>query len=79
MNMFAKQLAFGTIYNGTTMCRNMDINYYHKQHDKIKQQFRHDIIMRKLKEKEDKEFKNMFIKIFLIIVVALLLLTLIAK
>ena len=61
------------------MCRNMDINYYHKNHDKIKQQFRHDIIMRKLKEKEDKEFKNMFIKIFLIIVVALLLLTLIAK
>ena len=61
------------------MCRNMDINYYHKQHDKIKQQFRHDIIMRKLKEKEDKEFKNMFIKIFLIIVVALLLLTLIAR
>jgi hypothetical protein len=35
--------------------------------------------MRKLKEKEDKEFKNMFIKIFLIIVVALLLLTLIAR
>jgi hypothetical protein len=57
----------------------MDINWYHKQHHKIREQFRHDIIMRKLKEKEDKEFKNMFIKIFLIIVVALLLLTLIAR
>jgi hypothetical protein len=57
----------------------MDTEYLVKQHDKIKQQFRHDIIMRKLKEKEDKEFKNMFIKIFLIIVVALLLLTLIAR
>ena len=61
------------------MCRNMDINYYHKQHDKIKQQFRHDIIMRKLKEKEDREFKNMFTKLLLIIVIALLLMTLIAR
>ena len=69
--MYAKQLASGT------MCRNMDINYYHKQHDKIKQQFRHDIIMRKLKEKEDKEYKNMFIKIFLIIVIVILILTVI--
>jgi len=57
----------------------MDINYYHKQHDKIKQQFRHDIIMRKLKEKEDKEFRSLFIKILLIIVIAILLMTLIAK
>ena len=77
--MCVRLLAFGTIYNGTTMCRNMDINYYHKQHDKIKQQFRHDIIMRKLKEKEDKEFKNMFIKLTLIIVIAILLLTVIAR
>ena len=61
------------------MCRNMDLNYYQKQHDKIKQQFRHDIIMRKLKEKEDKEFNNMFIKIALIVVIALLLLTIIAN
>ena len=59
------------------MCRNMDINYYHKSHDKIKHQFRHDIIMRKLKQKEDKEFRNMFIKIFLIIVIAILLLAII--
>jgi hypothetical protein len=57
----------------------MDLNYYQKQHDKIKQQFRHDIIMRKFKEKENKEFKNMFTKLLLIIVIALLLLTLIAK
>jgi hypothetical protein len=61
------------------MCRNMDLNYYQKQHDKIRQQFRHDIIMRKLKEKEDKEYKNMFIKIALIVVIALLLLTIIAN
>jgi uncharacterized membrane protein len=57
----------------------MDINYYHKQHDKIKQQFRHDIIMRKLKEKEDREYKNMFIKLLLIFVIAVLLITLIAR
>ena len=61
------------------MCRNMDINWYQKQHDKIKQQFRHDIIMRKLKEKEDKEYRNMFIKILLIIVIAILILTIIAN
>ncbi len=30
----------------------MDINYYQKQHDKIRQQFRHDIIMRKLKNEK---------------------------
>jgi hypothetical protein len=57
----------------------MDLNYYQKQHDKIKAQFRHDIIMRKLKEREDKLFRNMFIKLSLIIVIALLLLTIIAK
>ena len=55
----------------------MDINFYKSQHEKIKQQFRHDIIMRKLKEKEDKEYKNMFIKIFLIIVIVILILTVI--
>jgi hypothetical protein len=59
------------------MCRIMDLNYYQKQHEKIRQQFRHDIIMRKLKEKEDKEYKNMFIKIFLIIVIVILILTVI--
>jgi uncharacterized membrane protein len=57
----------------------MDLNYYQKQHDKIRQQFRHDIIMQKLKEKEDKEYKNMFIKLLLIFVIAVLLITLIAK
>ena len=67
--MFVKQLVFGT------MCRNMDINYYHKQHDKIKEQFRHDIIMGKIKQREDKLFRNMFIKIFLIITAIVLLVT----
>jgi len=61
------------------MCRNMDINYYHKQHEKIKQQFRHDIIMQKLKEKEYREYKNMFIKLLLIFVISVLLITLIAR
>jgi hypothetical protein len=57
------------------MCRNMDINYYHKQHEKIKQQFRHDIIMGKIKQREDKLFRNMFIKISLIITAIVLLVT----
>jgi len=57
------------------MCRNMDINYYHKQHDKIKEQFRHDIIMGKIKQREDKLFRNMFIKISLIITAIVLLVT----
>jgi hypothetical protein len=61
------------------MCRIMDTEYLIKQHDKIKQQFRHDIIMRKLKEKEDKEFRSLFTKLLLIIVIALLLLTLVSK
>lgn len=61
------------------MCRNMDLNYYQKQHDKIKEQFRHDIIMRKLKEREDRLYRNMFIKLSLVIVIALLLMTLIAR
>ncbi len=57
------------------MCRNMDINYYHKQHEKIKEQFRHDIIMSKIKQREDKLFRNMFIKISLIITAIVLLVT----
>jgi len=71
--MCVRQLVFGT------MCRIMDLNYYQKQHDKIRQQFRHDIIMRKLKEKEDKEFNNMFIKVFLIIIIFVLLVYLIVR
>jgi hypothetical protein len=55
----------------------MDINYHNKTHHNIIENFRHDIIMRKLKQKEDKEFRNMFIKIFLIIVIAVLLLAVI--
>ena len=61
------------------MCRIMDTEYLVKQHNKITQQFRHDIIMRKLKEREDRLYRNMFIKLSLVIVIALLLMTLIAR
>lgn len=57
----------------------MDINYYQKQHDKIRQQFRHDAIMRQIKKREDKLFRDMFIKIFLIIVIFILLVYLMAR
>jgi hypothetical protein len=57
----------------------MDTEYLVKQHNKITQQFRHDIIMRKLKEREDRLYRNMFIKLLLVIVIALLLMTLIAR
>ncbi len=57
----------------------MDINYYKSTHEKIRQQFRHDIIMGKIKEREDKEFRYMFIKILLIIVIAIVLITLITR
>jgi hypothetical protein len=67
--MCVRQLVFGT------MCRNMDINWYHKQHHKIREQFRHDIIMSKIKQREDKLFRNMFIKISLIITAIVLLVT----
>jgi hypothetical protein len=55
----------------------MDINFFKKTHYKIIENFRHDIMMRKIKEREDKEFRNMFIKIFLIIVIVILLLAVI--
>ena len=61
------------------MCRNMDINYYHKQHDKIKEQFRHDIIISKIKQREDKEFRYMFVKVLLIITSFVLLVMLITS
>ena len=57
----------------------MDINWYQKQHEKIRQQFRHDAIMREIKKREDKLFRDMFIKIFLVIVIFILLVYLIAK
>jgi hypothetical protein len=57
----------------------MDINWYHKQHHKIREQFRHDIIMSKIKQREDKLFRKMFIKILLIIVIAIVLITLITR
>ena len=53
----------------------MDINWYHKQHHKIREQFRNDIIMSKIKQREDKLFRNMFIKISLIITAIVLLVT----
>jgi len=53
----------------------MDTEYLVKQHNKITQQFRHDIIMRKLKEREDRLYRNMFIKISLIITAIVLLVT----
>ena len=57
----------------------MDINFYSKKHEQIRQNFRHDIIMQKIKQKEDKEFRYMFIKILLIIVIAIVLITLITR
>jgi hypothetical protein len=57
----------------------MDINYYQKEHNKIKNQFRHDHIMRRIKEREDKLFRDMFIKIILIIIIFVLLVYIIAK
>ena len=57
----------------------MDINYHNKTHHKIIENFRHDIIMRKLKQKEDKEFRNMFIKTVLVLVIFVLLVYIIIK
>jgi hypothetical protein len=73
MSMFVKPQVFGT------MCRIMDINYYQKQHEKIRQQFRHDNIMRKLKQREDREFRNMFIKVVLILIIFVLIIYIISK
>jgi len=57
------------------MCRIMDINFYKKTHYKIMESYRHDIMMRKIKEREDKLFRKMFIKISLIITAIVLLVT----
>ena len=54
-------------------------NNLFKQHEKIRQQFRHDAIMRQLKKREDKLFRDMFIKIFLVIIIFVLLVYLIAR
>jgi hypothetical protein len=67
--MYVKPQAFGT------MCRIMDINFYKKSHYKIMESYRHDIMMRKIKEREDKEFRKLFIKISLIITAIVLLVT----
>ena len=50
-----------------------------KQHEKIRQQFRHDAIMREIKKREDKLFRDMFIKIFLVMIIFVLLIYLIAR
>ena len=50
-----------------------------KQHEKIRQQFRHDAIMREIKKREDKLFRDMFVKLFLVIIIFLMLIYLIAK
>jgi len=57
------------------MCRIMDINFYKKTHYKIMESYRHNIMMRKIKEREDKLFRKMFIKISLIITAIVLLVT----
>ena len=57
----------------------MDINYYHKQHEKIRQEFRHDNMMRKLKQRENREFRNMFIKTILIIIIFVLIIYVITE
>ena len=54
-------------------------NNLFKQHEKIRQQFRHDNIMRKLKQKEDREFRNMFIKTILIIIIFVLIIYVITE
>ena len=73
MSMYVKLQVFGT------MCRIMDLNWYQKEHDKIRQQFRHDNIMRKLKQREDREFINMFIKTVLILIIFVLIIYIISK
>ena len=57
------------------MCRIMDINFYKKSHYKIMESYRHDLMMRKIKERKDKEFRKLFIKISLIITAIVLLVT----
>ncbi len=54
-------------------------NNLFKQHEKIRQQFRHDNIMRKLKQREDSEFRNMFIKVVLILIIFVLIIYIISK
>jgi len=57
------------------MCRIMDINFYKKSHYKIMESYRHDLMMLKIKEREDKEFRKLFIKISSIIIAIVLLVT----
>ena len=54
-------------------------NNLFKQHEKIRRQFRHDNIMRKLKQREDREFRNMFIKVVLILIIFALIIYVITE
>ena len=54
-------------------------NNLFKQHEKIRQQFRHDAIMRNIKKREDKLFKDMFIKVVLILVIFFLIVYILAE
>lgn len=54
-------------------------NNLFKQHEKIRQQFRHDIMMTKLKQTEDRQYRNMFIKTVLIITIFVLSFYIIAR
>ena len=54
-------------------------NNLFKQHEKIRQQFRHDAIMREIKKREDKLFKDMFIKVVLILIIFALIIYVITE
>ena len=54
-------------------------NNLFKQHEKIRQQFRHDAIMRDIKKRENKLFKDMFIKVVLILVIFFLIVYILAE
>ena len=54
-------------------------NNLFKQHEKIRQQFRHDNIMSKLKKREYREFRNMFIKVVLILIIFALIIYVITE
>ena len=54
-------------------------NNLFKQHEKIRQQFRHDAIMRDIKKREDKLFRDMFIKVVLILVIFFLIVYILAE
>ena len=50
-----------------------------KKHEKIRQQFRHDAIMREIKKREDKLFRDMFIKTVLVLIIFVLIIYVISE